>query len=31
MENFEDKIRMKTFLECVWLGGKEEKLIVFSP
>ena len=25
MENFGEKIGMKTFLECVWLGGKEEK------
>ena len=25
MENFEEKIRRKTFLECVWLGGEEGK------
>ena len=26
MENFEEKMRSKTFLKCVWLGGKENKL-----
>ena len=25
MENFEEKIGRKTFLECVWLGGEEGK------
>ena len=25
MENFGEKIRRKTFLECVWLGEKERK------
>ena len=25
MENFGEKMGMKTFLECIWLGGEEEK------
>ena len=25
MENFEEKIGRKTFLECVWLSGEEGK------
>ena len=25
IENFEEKIEMKTFLECIWLRRKEEK------
>ena len=25
MENFEEKIEMKTFLKCVWLGWDERK------
>ena len=28
MENFEKKMRMKSFLECVKLGGKEGKQLV---
>ena len=35
IENFEKKIGRKTFLKCVWLGGKKEKKwwssVVFSP
>ena len=25
MENFGEKMRKKTFLECVWLGGEKRK------
>ena len=25
MENFREKMRRKTFLECVWLGGEKGK------
>ena len=25
MKNFGEKIGRKTFLECIWLGGEEEK------
>ena len=25
MENFGEKMRRKTFLECVWLGGEKGK------